>query len=179
MLEDGLPRAVHARLEREIGGRSALGAISVLEQRLFLGERLLRDNDVASMAASIEQRLPLVDSVLLEAVIARAGSASLPAGERARRCSGESACAGWTRRSSSAPSAASFSRSNGGFRQGLSSAIDETLRDEDAVRSAGLEPGAVGRLWRAFRDGAPGLYWSRVWAVYVLVRWCRRHGLRL
>ena len=30
----------------------------------------------------------------------------------------------------------------------------------------------------AFRAGAPGLYWSRVWAVYVLVRWCQRHGVR-
>jgi len=65
------------------------------------------------------------------------------------------------------------------IRQGLSGAIDETLRDAEAVRAAGLEPVAVERLWRAFRDGAPGLYWSRVWALYVLVRWCRRHGLRV
>ena len=65
------------------------------------------------------------------------------------------------------------------IRQGLSGAIDETLRDAEAVRAAGLEPVAVARLWRAFRDGAPGLYWSRVWALYVLVRWCRRHGLRV
>jgi len=39
-----------------------------MEQRLFLGERLLRDNDVASMAASLEQRVPLVDQVLFESV---------------------------------------------------------------------------------------------------------------
>src|SRR5712671_5350268 len=68
VLEDGLPPAVRARLEREIQTRSPLSAISVLEQRLFLGERLLRDNDAASMAASIEQRLPLVDQILLEPV---------------------------------------------------------------------------------------------------------------
>ena len=30
--------------------------------------RLLRDNDVASMAASLEQRVPLVDQVLFESV---------------------------------------------------------------------------------------------------------------
>src|SRR5207237_2309189 len=67
-LVDGLPGELRARLEQEIAERSPLSAISVLEQRLFLGERLLRDNDAASMAASIEQRLPLVDQVLFEAV---------------------------------------------------------------------------------------------------------------
>ena len=52
----------------EIRGRTPLSAISVMEQRLFLGERLLRDNDAASMAASLEQRVPLVDQVLFESV---------------------------------------------------------------------------------------------------------------
>jgi asparagine synthase (glutamine-hydrolysing) len=33
------------------------------------------------------------------------------------------------------------------------------------------------RLWRGFVGGAPGLYWSRVWAVYVLIRWCQRNGV--
>jgi asparagine synthase (glutamine-hydrolysing) len=49
-LVDGLPAQFRARLEGEVRGRSGLAAISVLEQRLFLGERLLRDNDAASMA---------------------------------------------------------------------------------------------------------------------------------
>jgi len=178
LLEDGLPGPVRARVEQEIGGRSALAAISVLEQRLFLGERLLRDNDVASMAASIEQRLPLVDSVLLEAVM-RVPDAARYQPVRSKAMLRRIGLRGLP--------PALFQRPKRGFvlpfdrwiRQGLSGAIDETLRDADAVRAAGLEPAAVERLWRAFRDGAPGLYWSRVWALYVLVRWCRRHGLRL
>src|SRR5262249_44721850 len=40
-LVDGLPAAFRARLEQETQGRSDLAALSVLEQRLFLGERLL------------------------------------------------------------------------------------------------------------------------------------------
>ena len=63
------------------------------------------------------------------------------------------------------------------IRRGLSESIDRTLRDPEAVRAAGLEAGAVERLWQAFLDGAPGLYWSRVWAIYVLVRWCSHHGV--
>jgi asparagine synthase (glutamine-hydrolysing) len=56
------------RLLAETRARTALSAISVTEQRLFLSERLLRDNDVASMASSLEQRVPLVDQVLFESV---------------------------------------------------------------------------------------------------------------
>ncbi|MGN8549661.1 asparagine synthase-related protein [Bradyrhizobium sp. 13971] len=65
---DGLPDAMRRRLMAETAGRTAVSAISVMEQRLFLGERLLRDNDAASMASSLEQRVPLVDHVLFESV---------------------------------------------------------------------------------------------------------------
>ena len=61
------------------------------------------------------------------------------------------------------------------IRRGLRKTIDQTLRDPMAVRSAGLSPDPVERLWRAFLDGAPGMYWSRVWGLYVLVRWCQRN----
>jgi asparagine synthase (glutamine-hydrolysing) len=44
-LADGLPPAMRQRLVAETGGRTRLSAISVMEQRLFLGERLLSDND--------------------------------------------------------------------------------------------------------------------------------------
>jgi len=176
-LVDGLSKTTRARLERELHGRTPVEAISVLEQRLFLGERLLRDNDAASMAASIEQRLPLVDTVLLEQVGRLSDKQRYsPLGRKAvlRRLGLRGL------------DPALFERPKRGFvlpfdrwiRQGLRDAIDGTLRDADAVRDAGLEPEAVRRLWEAFLAGAPGLYWSRVWAVYALVRWCLHHGVR-
>ena len=64
----GLTPELSARLRSETAGRSAVSTIGVLEQRLFLGERLLRDTDAASMAVSLETRLPLVDSAVVEAV---------------------------------------------------------------------------------------------------------------
>src|SRR4029077_7168531 len=64
VLADGLPLAMRQRVTAETGARTPLSAISVMEQQLFLGERLLRDSDVASMASSLEQRMPLVDQVL-------------------------------------------------------------------------------------------------------------------
>ena len=53
------------------------------------------------------------------------------------------------------------------------------LEDPQAAQAAGLEPRALARLWRAFLGGAPGLYWSRVWSLYVLLWWCRRHRVEI
>src|SRR6266851_5190647 len=175
-LVDGLPPAARARLEGETRARSPLSAISVLEQRLFLGERLLRDGDAASMAASIEQRLPLVDQVLFEAV------SRLPDAPRYEPVPRKAAL---RRIGLRGLDAALFDRPKSGFvlpfdrwiRSGLSKTIDYTLRDPAAVRAAGLDPAAVQKLWHAFLVGSPGLYWSRIWAIYVLVRWCVRHGV--
>jgi asparagine synthase (glutamine-hydrolysing) len=171
---DGLPAAMRQRLIDESRGRTPLSAISVMEQRLFLGERLLRDNDAASMACSLEQRVPLVDQVLFESVD------RLP--DHARYCPlGQKAML--RRIGLSGLDPALFERPKSGFvmpfdrwiRRGLKDAMDQTLRDPQALAPIGLDPVAVERLWRAFLDGAPGMYWSRVWSVYVLIRWCHRN----
>src|SRR5713226_197522 len=176
-LVDGLPPAARARLEGETRARSPLSAISVLEQRLFLGERLLRDGDAASMAVSLEQRVPLVDQTLFETVD-RLDDATRykPIGRKAEL----------RRIGLRGLDPALFERPKSGFvlpfdrwiRRGLRKTMDETLRDPQAVRAAGLAPEAVGRLWRAFLDGAPGMYWSRVWGLFVLVHWCRRNRVQ-
>lgn len=175
---DGLPPEVQRQLREEIAGRTPLSAISVLEQRLFLSERLLRDTDATSMAASIEIRLPLVDHVLFEHVdrlddslryepvrfkgaLRRIGLAGLDPGL--------------------------FDRPKSGFelpydrwlRSALGQRIDSTLRDREQITAAGLNASAVTRVWQAFLDGAPGLYWTRIWALYVLIAWCARHGVRM
>ena len=173
-LVDGLPRSMRQRIGAETSGRTPLSAISAMEQRLFLGERLLRDNDVASMACSLEQRVPLVDQVLFESVD------RLPDQVRYQPLGRKSIL---RRIGLRGLDPALFDRPKSGFvlpfdrwiRRGLRKAMDETLRDPQAVARAGLQPAAVERLWRAFLDGAPGLYWSRVWSVYVLIRWCHRN----
>jgi asparagine synthase (glutamine-hydrolysing) len=173
-LADGLPPAMRQRMSAEIRGRTPLSAISVMEQRLFLGERLLRDNDVASMASALEQRVPLVDQVLFESVDRLPDQARYrPLGHKAilRRIGLRGL------------DPALFERPKSGFvlpfdrwiRRGLKDTMDHTLRDPQAIAPAGLNPVAVERLWRAFLDGAPGIYWSRVWSVYVFIRWCHRN----
>ena len=173
-LADGLPAAMRQRIIAESRGRTPLSAISVMEQRLFLGERLLRDNDVASMACSLEQRVPLVDQVLFESVDRLPDHARYrPLGQKAML----------RRIGLRGLDPALFERPKSGFvlpfdrwiRRGLKDAMDQTLRDPQAIAPVGLDPVAVERLWRAFLDGAPGMYWSRVWSVYVFIRWCHRN----
>ena len=43
--------------------------------------------------------------------------------------------------------------------------------DAALIRRAGLRPEAVRTLWRSFLAGHRGLYWSRVWSIYVLLSW--------
>ena len=173
-LADGLPTPMRQRLVAETRDRTPLSAISVMEQRLFLGERLLRDNDVASMAASIEQRVPLVDQLLFENVDRLPDAARYqPLGQKAML----------RRIGLRGLDPALFDRPKSGFvlpydrwiRSGLKGAMDQTLRDPQAIASVGLNPAAVERLWRAFLDGGAGTYWTRVWSIYVLIRWCHRH----
>jgi len=177
-LVDGLPSGMRSRVLLESQGRSDLSAISAMEQRLFLGERLLRDTDATSMAASIETRLPLVDQVLLENVN------RLPDHERYHPLRMKSML---RRIGLRGLDPALFDRPKSGFvlpydrwlRSSLGKVIDATMRDPAMVKPTGLDPEAVRRLWQAFLDGAPGLYWSRVWAIYVFIRWCHRHGAYL
>jgi asparagine synthase (glutamine-hydrolysing) len=174
VLAEGLPPGMRERLIAETRARTPLSAISVMEQRLFLGERLLRDNDVASMACSLEQRVPLVDQLLFESVDRLPDDARYrPLGRKAML----------RRIGLRGLDPALFERPKSGFvlpfdrwiRRGLKNAMDHTLRDPQAIAPAGLDPAAVERLWRAFLDGAPGMYWSRVWSVYVFIRWCHRN----
>jgi asparagine synthase (glutamine-hydrolysing) len=173
-LTDGLPSVMHSRLLLETRWRSPLSAISVLEQRVFLGERLLRDTDATSMASSIEVRLPLVDHVLFENV------GRLNDRERYHPVGKKSVL---RRIGLGGLDPTLFERPKTGFvlpydrwiRMGLGKVMDQTMRDPVAVKPTGLNPAAVLRLWQAFLEGAPGLYWSRVWAIYVLIRWCDRH----
>ncbi|NOT25663.1 MAG: asparagine synthase (glutamine-hydrolyzing) [Acidobacteria bacterium] len=173
-MEYGLTPELSHRLHAEIAGRSPISAVGILEQRVFLGERLLRDTDAASMAVSLETRLPLVDSVVAEAVNRLPDSARFePLGRKGvlRRVGLEGL------------DPALFERPKQGFvlpfdswiRKSLGRDMDDTMRDPQLAQAVGLDGKTVEGLWSAYQEGARGLYWSRVWVLYILIRWCHRH----
>ena len=159
-------------------GATPLRAISALELANFLEQRLLRDTDAASMAVSLEVRVPLLDHVVIEAVSRLSDARRFqPLGRK--QALRDAALGGLD--------PAIFDRPKSGFvlpierwaRGGMQAEVVETLHDARACQAVGLVPDAVARLWKAFESGAPGIYWSRVWSIYALLRWCTRHQMSL
>jgi len=178
-LDHGLRQEVadtlRACLDSDVG---RLERISRLELFSFLGERLLPDTDAASMAVSLEVRVPLLDHQFIESVC-RLQSAHRyePLGHKnfLRDVIAPDVC----------PTV--FDRPKAGFelpleqwcRNRLAPKLTETFHDINLAHGLGLDSESLIRIWRAFNNGAPGLYWSRLWSLYVLLTWCRRHNLTL
>ena len=172
----GLPQSRAQELRNLVQGEEILHSISLLELTNFVGERLLRDTDAASMSVSLEVRVPLLDHQLVEA-IARVDTKQRFHPLQSKKLLRDIALC-------NLPSKL-FDRPKQGFelpiaawgREALRNDIDATFADRDHVKSVGLNPNAVARLWAAFKTGARGIYWSRIWAIFVLLRWCRAHGV--
>lgn len=175
---DGLDRETEAYLTNRVDGRFDLSALSWLELRNYLGNRLLRDTDSVSMAVSLEVRLPLVDYELIEHV------SSVPESERfypigRKRCLIESG--GLTLPTSI------LHRKKRGFvlpidvwlRDAVRAEASQILLDSALCRRTGLRPESVARLWTQYLRGNRGLYWTRIWAIFVLLRWCDMHRVSI
>lgn len=177
-LDFGLPTEVARAWRARTEGSELLHAISLLELSSFIGERLLRDTDAASMAVSLEVRVPLLDYTLCEKVAgidpARRFS---PLGKK--RLLRDLALARLD--------PALFDRPKSGFvlpigewaKRRLQPEMERLLSDAPLVRRAGLRPKSVQTLWKSYVAGRPGLYWSRVWSLYALLSWCQNHDMAL
>jgi len=177
-LEHGLPASVAARWRERTRGSELLHGVSLLELMGFIGERLLRDTDAASMAVSLEVRVPLLDHVLVE-TLAGIDPARRFLPLQRKQLLRDLALARLAPEIFERPKAGFVLPIEAWARKSLRARMDALFRDEAALRSAGLDSRPAGVLWRSYLDGRPGLYWSRVWAIFVLADWCRRHDVRL
>lgn len=176
-LRRGLPRIRAHELDQLAGDAPSLHAIATLELANFIGERLLRDTDAASMAVSLEARVPLLDHMVIEA------AAAVPEHERFDPLGKKMLLRRLGMDGAKNLDQSVFERPKSGFvlpiemwaRQELKAEVERTMLDRARCESCGLNSEAVARLWRAFAVGAPGLYWSRIWAVFVLLWWCKEH----
>jgi asparagine synthase (glutamine-hydrolysing) len=174
----GLPAETAREWRSRTEGSELLHAISLLELFSFIGERLLRDTDAASMAVSLEVRVPLLDHALCERVagIDAARRFSPPRKKQLLRGAALARL-----------DPALFDRPKSGFvlpieewsRRRLQRQMHELLSDPALVSRVGLRPDTVRLLWRSYVAGKPGLYWSRAWSIYVLLSWCQRHDMAL
>jgi asparagine synthase (glutamine-hydrolysing) len=167
----GLPRDRAAELKPLANGHLDLHAVSMLELSCFIGERLLRDTDCTSMAVSLEVRVPLLDHEVVEAAAKIDPSRRfLPLGKKPPLRS----------IALNALDQSIFDRPKSGFvlpietwcRSQLQDELDATFADRGRFEAIGINQCAAHRLWQAFGRGAPGIYWSRVWSLFVLAKWC-------
>lgn len=165
-------------LQRAVSGDSDLRAVSRLELSSFLGERLLRDTDAASMAVSLEVRVPFLDHCFIEKL------AHVQDGERYLPLRHKAALRAIVAQELDPRL---FDRPKAGFelplavwcRTKLAGELRETFRDLTLVQSIGLNGETLMRVWRSFEAGHAGLHWSRIWSLYVLIDWCRRHSVSI
>jgi len=175
---DGLTPQAAEYLRQQIGDRTDLAAWSFLELHGFLGNRLLRDTDSVSMAVSLEVRLPLIDYRVIEAATRLdAASRFEPLGSKRSLI----------RASGLALPDVVLNRKKVGFvlpievwlRQSLAREATDILTDPGLCRRAGLQREPIQRLWQQFLRGDKGLYWTRLWAIYVLLRWCEARNVHV
>jgi asparagine synthase (glutamine-hydrolysing) len=152
---------------------TTLGEVSWLELTGYMRDTLLRDSDVFSMANALELRVPFVDVEVARVAARIADSVKLRG--RGSKPLLVAAVADLLPREV-------WDRPKQGFtlpfavwlRGPLRAAVDAEMRGE-AAHAAGLNQGAVTRLWESFLAGR--VSWSRPWAVYTLLRWTRENEL--
>jgi asparagine synthase (glutamine-hydrolysing) len=145
--------------------------ISWLEMRTYMASTLLRDTDSVSMARSLEVRVPLLDTPLVEfvnalpdearrqpdqqkALLTEALGGLLPAeilGQRKRTFT-----LPWEQ----------------WLRGPLKARLGASFLEPASALAAHLKPHALSTVWNDFLGGKTS--WSRPWAVYVLNEWCKR-----
>jgi len=173
-LVHGVNPQLAEEIKASISGMGQKEAISALELTIFLGQRLLRDTDSASMSVSLEVRVPLLDHVVVEESFKLSPERRFdPVGKKKLL------------RDLAMPNIdpAHFNRKKSGFvlpieiwsKSSLRSIIEETFKNQELTRSVGLNQNAILNLYYAFQAGAPGIYWSRIWAIFVLLHWCRHN----
>ncbi|MBX3280093.1 MAG: asparagine synthase (glutamine-hydrolyzing) [Acidobacteria bacterium] len=142
---------------------------SALDLGGYMSNTLLRDTDSMSMAHSLEVRVPLIDHLLVERMLQMEGGKKVRAGEPKWLLA---AAAGDLPREIIDRPKRGFELP---FRHWLRGALRENI--ERAFNNPYLDdmfrPGAFRLIWEDFLAGR--VSWSRVWSLYVLDEWTRRH----
>jgi asparagine synthase (glutamine-hydrolysing) len=162
-------------LERTADEARKLGpvsGVSWLEMRTYMVSTLLRDTDSVSMAQSLEVRVPLLDTPVIEF------AGSLP--EAARRRPGTQKALLVEALGDLLPPEILAQRKRTftlpweeWLRGPLRARLEASFADPAPALRPYLRPGGVRSVWSDFLAGKTT--WSRPWSLYVLNEWCRRH----
>ena len=160
------------RTSNEARKLEPIGGISWLEMRTYMASTLLRDTDAVSMAQSLEVRVPMLDTPLVEFV------GSLPdAGRRragAQKALLVEALGDLLPQEILAQRKRTFTLPWEEWLRGpLRARLEASFANPAPPLASHLRPGGVRSVWTEFLAGKTS--WSRPWSLYVLNEWCRRH----
>jgi asparagine synthase (glutamine-hydrolysing) len=165
-------------LRAESRGLGAATKISFFEMNLYMRHMLLRDSDVASMAAPIEYRVPFLDHRMVEAIFSAPDNWKLP-DPRPKPLLLDIA-------GSSVPSTV-WQRAKRGFTfpwsdwlgkgRPLHRVADDAVNDTSRWRDLGIDAGAVRRTWTQFFAGDKRVSPLQILAFVVLRDYTARHQL--
>jgi asparagine synthase (glutamine-hydrolysing) len=149
-----------------------VGAVSWLEMRSYMASTLLRDTDSVSMAQSLEVRVPLLDTPLVEFM------GSLP--DAARQRAGTQKALLVESLSDILPAEILAQRKRTftlpweeWLRGPLRARLERSFGDPAPAFVAHVHTDGVRGVWSAFLAGKTS--WSRPWSLFVLNEWCRHH----
>jgi len=168
--EQYLPRAAFESFTDPAG--DPFSAVSQAECFLYMGNTLLRDADVNSMAHSLEIRVPFLGRWLVDLVGALAGSVKAPPGGPPKHLLRKAAGAILPHNL--------FTRPKRGFTLPIGEWMFGPLRGEceaaiDTLAGCSvLDGAAVRRLWDTYRSQPGAIHWSRPLALVVLGNSLRR-----
>jgi asparagine synthase (glutamine-hydrolysing) len=151
--------------------------ISRYELGLYMGNMLLRDTDAMSMAGSLEVRVPLLDHKLVEWVYSLPGEMKI--GDHSKHLLIEALGVELPAEISQRKKTGFALPFDRWLRTSLKPFVSDSLSDNEAVLAAGLNPLEVTNVVNRFERSSSSTSWSRVWALAVLVDWCRRHRVRI
>jgi len=160
------------RAASEAGKLEPIAATAWLEMRCYMASTLLRDTDSLSMAQSLEVRVPLLDTPLVEFV------SSLPDVARHRAGSQKALLVGALRNILPEEILGQQKRTftlpwEEWLRGPLKPKLEASFVDIAPALAPHLRAEGVRGVWGAFLDGKTS--WSRPWSLYVLNEWCKRH----
>jgi asparagine synthase (glutamine-hydrolysing) len=159
------------RTAGEAGKLEPVAATAWLEMRCYMASTLLRDTDSVSMARSLEVRVPLLDTPLVEFV------RSLPDAARRRARTQKAllveALAGLLPEEILGQRKKTFTLPWEEWLRGpLRPRLESSFADIAPSLAPHLRAQGVRSVWTAFLEGQTS--WSRPWALYVLNEWCKR-----
>lgn len=160
------------RASDEARKMAPVAKISWMELRTYMASTLLRDTDSVSMAQSLEVRVPLLDTPVVEFVGALPDEARYRPG--AQKALLVEAMGDLLPPEILAQRKRTFTLPWDEWLRGpLQARIEASFANPAPALAAYLRAGGLGNVWNDFLAGKTS--WSRPWSLYVLNEWCRQH----